>query len=302
MTLLEVVNDRLRLRVAPELGASLLELSLERGGSMTPLLRRAPTPLERSSDAACFLLVPYSNRLRDGRFRFEGKSYDLHHPKPDAIHGDVRDRPWQVTHCCDHGCTLSFDSRAFRDVHFPFPFAAEVSYRVEDGVFSAGLRVANVGDTRMPAGLGFHPYFNRGLGPEGENALLEFAAHGVYPGSPERPALPTGPPVALLPEQDFSKLRPLDAVLDHCFAGWDGRAEIRWPEAGVRAVMEATPQLRHVIVYSPEGKPFFALEPVSNANDGFNLFASGQSGTGVVVLAPGERLEGGFSLRIEDGG
>ena len=302
MTSLEVVNDRLRLRVTPEIGASILELSLERGGSWTPLLRRAPTPLQRSSDAACFLLVPYSNRLRDGRFRFEGKSYELHHPKPDAIHGDVRDRPWQVTHCCDHGCTLSFDSRAFRDIHFPFPFAAEVSYRIEDGVFSTGLRVVNVGATRMPAGLGYHPYFNRGLGLEGEDVLLEFAARGVYPGSPGLPALPIGPPVALSPEQDFSKLRPPDVVLDHCFAGWDGRVEIRWPGARVRAVMEASPQLRHVIVYSPEGKSFFAVEPVSHANDGFNLFASGQAGTGVVVLAAGESLEGGFSLRIEDAG
>ena len=297
-----MVNDRLRLRVAPDVGASIIDLSLERGGSPTPLLRRAPEPLSRSSDAASFLLVPYSNRLRDGRFRFEGRSYELHHPKQDAIHGDVRDRPWQVTHCCDHGCTLSFDSRAFRDVHFPFPFVAEVSYRLEDGAFTNALRVVNVGATRMPAGLGFHPYFNRALGGAREEVLLELAVRGVYPGSPELPALPIGPPVALVPEQDFSKLRPLDVVLDHCFAGWDGHAEIRWPESRVQVVMEASAQLRHVIVYSPEDEPFFAVEPVSHANDGFNLFASGQPGSGVVVLAAGESLEGSFSLCVEDSG
>ncbi len=297
---LEVVNDRLRLQVAPDVGASIVDLSLERGGSLTPLLRRAPEPLLRSSDAASFLLVPYSNRLRDGRFRFEGRSYELHHPKKDAIHGDVRDRSWQVTHCCDHGCTLSFDSRAFRDVHFPFPFLAEVAYRLENGVFSNTLRVVNAGPTRMPAGLGFHPYFNRALGGAHEEVELELAVRGVYPGSPELPALPIGPPVALKPEQDFSKLRPLDVVLDDCFAGWDGHAEIRWPESRVRLVMEASAHLRHVIVYSPEGEPFFAVEPVSHANDGFNLLAAGQSGTGVVVLAAGESLEASFSLRVED--
>jgi aldose 1-epimerase len=300
--LLEVVNDRLRLQVAPDLGASIVDLSFERGGSRTPLLRRAPEPLSRSSDAASFLLVPYSNRLRDGRFRFEGRTYELHHPKKDAIHGDVRDRPWQVTHCCDHGCTLTFDSRTFGDVHFPFPFVAEVSYRLEDGVFTNALRVVNAGATRMPAGLGFHPYFNRILGAANEQVLLELAVRGVYPGSPELPALPIGPPVRLLPEQDFSKLRPLDLVLDHCFAGWDGRAEIRWSESRVRVVMEASARLRHVIVYSPKDEPFFAVEPVSHANDGFNLFASGQPGTGVVVLAAGESLEGSFSLCVEDSG
>jgi aldose 1-epimerase len=297
---LEVVNDRVRLRVAPEVGASIVDLSLERGGSFTPLLRRANEPLSRSSDASCFLLVPYSNRLRDGRFRFEGRSYDLHHPKKDAIHGDVRDRPWQVTHCCDHGCTLAFDSRAFSDIHFPFPFTAEASYRVERGVFTGELRIVNAGADHMPAGLGFHPYFNRLLGDAKEEVLLELTVGGVYPGSPELPALPIGPPVRLQPEHDFSKLRPLDVALDHCFSGWDGRAELRWPESRVRIVMEASAQLRHVILFSPKGEPFFAVEPVSHANDGFNLFASGQPGTGVVVLAAGESLEGSFSLAIED--
>ncbi|HBZ69728.1 MAG TPA: aldose 1-epimerase [Deltaproteobacteria bacterium] len=297
---LEVENGGLRLRVAPEVGASVVDLSFERGGSLVPLLRRAHEPLSRSSDAACFLLVPYSNRLRDGRFRFEGRSYELGHPKPDAIHGDVRDRRWQVGHCCDHGCTLTFDSRAFGDVHFPFPFAAEVSYRLQDGVFTNALRVVNVGEARMPAGLGFHPYFNRALGPASEEVLLELAVRGVYPDSPERPALPIGPPVGLRPGQDFSKLRPLDVALDHCFAGWDGHAEIRWPESRVRVVMEASARLRHVIVYSPPAQPFFAVEPVSHANDGFNLFASGQPGTGVVVLAAGESLEGSFSLSVEN--
>jgi aldose 1-epimerase len=302
MTPLEVTKDRLRLRVAPDVGASILELSLESGGSFTPLLRRAPEPLSRSSDAACFLLVPYSNRLRDGRFRFEGRSYELNHPKKDAIHGDVRDRPWEVTHCCDHGCELSFNSRAFRDIHFPFPFVAQLSYRLDLGAFTTTLRVVNTGATRMPAGLGFHPYFNRALAGAREEVELELSVRGVYPTSPERPALPTGPPVRLRPEQDFSKLRQLDVALDDCFAGWDGRAEIRWPESGVRIVMEATPRLRHVILYSPQGEPFFAVEPVSNANDGFNLFDAGQQDTGVVVLGPGESLEGGFSLYIEDAG
>ena len=66
--------------------------------------------------------------------------------------------------------------------------------------------------------------------------------------------------------------------------------------------MEASAQLRHVIVYSPEGEPFFAIEPVSHANDGFNLLAAGQPGTGVVVLAAGESLEASFSLCVEDFG
>jgi len=42
----------------------------------------------------------------------------------------------------------------------------------------------------------------------------------------------------------------------------------------------------------PPGKPFFCVEPVSNRNDGINMLAKGHADTGVVVLAPGERLQG----------
>jgi aldose 1-epimerase len=98
---------------------------------------------------------------------------------------------------------------------------------------------------------------------------------------------------------DFSALRALDVALDHCFAGWDGRATLRWPRSGVGVEVEATAAFGHVILYSPPGEPFFALEPVSNANDGFNLLDDGQAGTGVAVLAAGEALEGEVRIRVD---
>ena len=53
------------------------------------------------------------------------------------------------------------------------------------------------------------------------------------------------------------------------------------------------------MLYNPAGKPYFAAEPVTNANDGVNLLARGDSGCGTVVLEPGERLEARFSLHLE---
>jgi len=53
-----------------------------------------------------------------------------------------------------------------------------------------------------------------------------------------------------------------------------------------------------VIIFSPPGKPFFAVEPVSHANNGFNLFAEGQPGTGIQVLEPGQTLSGRFRLKV----
>ena len=66
----------------------------------------------------------------------------------------------------------------------------------------------------------------------------------------------------------------------------------------MRAAIRASDRCRHLVVYSPPGQPFFAFEPVTNANDGFNLAARDVCDAGVVVLEPGERLIAGFTLTL----
>ena len=61
-------------------------------GEWVSILRPTEEPLTRSSDAGSFVLIPYSNRLRDGQFFFEGQEYQLRGREKHAIHGDVRDR------------------------------------------------------------------------------------------------------------------------------------------------------------------------------------------------------------------
>jgi aldose 1-epimerase len=98
---------------------------------------------------------------------------------------------------------------------------------------------------------------------------------------------------------DFTQLVPVGARdIDHCFGGWDGHATIAYPSSGVRLAFECDPVFGHVVVYTPPGKPFFAVEPVTHANDGFNLFAAGQPDNGIRVLQPGEALQGTFRLRV----
>ena len=86
--------------------------------------------------------------------------------------------------------------------------------------------------------------------------------------------------------------------MDNCFGGWNGEAAIRWPETGLTFRIEAEPAFGHLVIYLPPGEDFFCVEPVSNANDGFNLFDLGVPATGVRVLAAGETLAGTVRFRI----
>lgn len=293
---MKLTNEKLRVNLDPEIGGSITECSIKRDGQWIPIMRPGGEPLTRSSDASSFVLIPYSNRLRDGRFTFEGKEYQLRDAEKHAIHGDVRDRPMQVLDHTSERVTLGFNSHDFEDVNFPFPFSVKILYALGGSSFSSHIQLTNSGKTAMPAGCGFHPYFNRRLPGSTGEVELQLTVGGVYPG--ETP-LPTGPAGPVQSNQDFHVQRPLDVVLDHCFAGWNRQAVIDWPGSGIKARIQAEPGMEHVILYSPKDESFFALEPVTNANDGFNLFDRGVQNCGVVVLQPDEIFETGFEIALD---
>jgi aldose 1-epimerase len=295
--MIELNNGNLRLRLDPEIGGSIVDFSAKLGDRWIPIMRRGEEPLTKSSNASSFVLIPYSNRLRDGRFSFGGKSYQLRHAEKHAIHGDVRDRPLRVLEGSEDRVVLEFKSDEVSDLNFPFRFSARMIYALEGFELSCRIELVNVGTESMPAGCGFHPYFNRRLPGSTGEVELQIKVSGVYPG--ETP-LPTGPAIPIAPQQDFSTQRPLDVVLDHCFAGWDRQALIEWPGSSVKARIQAEQGMEHVILFSPEGQEVFALEPVTNANDGFNLLVQGDKNCGVVVLKPGDALKTGFTILIEE--
>jgi aldose 1-epimerase len=295
--MIELNNGNLRLRLDPEIGGSIVDFSAKPGDRWIPIMRRGEEPLTKSSNASSFVLIPYSNRLRDGRFSFGGKSYQLRHAEKHAIHGDVRDRPLRVLESSEDRVVLEFRSDEFSDLNFPFRFSARMIYALEGFELSCRIELVNVGTESMPAGCGFHPYFNRRMPGSTGEVELQIKVSGVYPG--ETP-LPTGPAIPISPHQDFSTHRPLDVVLDHCFSGWDRQAVIAWPGSGVKARIQAEQGMEHVILFSPEGQEIFALEPVTNANDGFNLLVQGDKNCGVVVLKPGEALKTGLTILIEE--
>lgn len=301
MSLIILQNKHLRVRLHPAAGASVVGCEANRSGQWLPILR--PTPAEavaegNSSQMASFTLAPFSNRLREARFQFNGQTHQLRPNTPEgyALHGDVRKRPWQVLDTITPTrAALAFDSANFPDINFPFPFAVLVRYELHDRTFDSSFTLTNRGPAAMPAGFGFHPYFNRVLTWPDEAVELQARVGGVYP-----ELVPDDAAGPLSPEQDFSRSKPLaPSGFDHCFAGWDGRATVHWPRANVTAELECDPIFTHLVLFTPPGQSFFALEPVTNANNGFNLFAHDKPGTGVRVLESGEAMEGRFRLRMK---
>ena len=64
--------------------------------------------------------------------------------------------------------------------------------------------------------------------------------------------------------------------------------------------MKADPLFQHIILFkAPDGS--IAVEPQTNANDGFNLRENGIEGSGVFVVQPGETVSGTVRLTVQTG-
>ena len=95
--------------------------------------------------------------------------------------------------------------------------------------------------------------------------------------------------VAREASMDFSSARSLpEGWINNAFGGWDGKAEVAWPERGVGLRISASPELRYCLVFSPDRHArFFCIEPVSHPVDAHN-----QPGMpGLRQLAPGESMQ-----------
>lgn len=293
-----IENQRLRLRVLPELGAGVAEFSLRSpAGAWQPLWRRAPEPPSWFNDLACYLLAPWSNRIAAGRFTFAGRTIQLRPDWPDgtAIHGVVKDRAWRILDRSPDSARLAFESAHHADLTWPWPFDSTVRYELDERTLEIELAITNRADAPMPAGLGFHPFFLRKLWDDGDQVSVRAVLAGRYPAEG---MIPTGPARADGVTRHLAAglpLAPLD--LDDVFEGFDPRTTVTWPASGIRATFTVSPCLARTVIYSPNAKDHFCLEPVSMVNNGFN--AARPENAGVRVLGPGETLAATVAIHVD---
>jgi len=297
-------SDRVRLVIRPELGAGISDFSVKGPGNFFhPLMRRSSDGEMNASNLACFVMAPWANRIGGAVLSFAGENYKLKTTSSDgsAIHGDVRARPFCVLDRSPVSARLGFDSRTVNDANYPFAFEVIVRYEVQGLEARVEVTVGNVGTRAMPAGCGIHPYFMRRLWAERDVVRISAPVAGRYELANR---LATGPAkqdrlADLLRQGCELPGETTDAV----FGGCVGAMTIAYPASGVVLRMDGGVNQRQVVLFVPHASdvpgseptplPYFALEPQTNVNDGFNLVERGAmtaAQAGMVVLEPGERL------------
>jgi aldose 1-epimerase len=254
---LELRAGPLRLALRPDLGACIA--GLWRDG--LPVLRSVePTDLAASRPSACYPLVPYSNRLGYRRFRWLHKDHTTapnFDDSPHSLHGVGWKHPWQVlSHSqTDAGSEAELAYTHSPDEHWPFAFEVRQRFVLDPDALTVHLVVTNRADQPAPVGLGWHPYFNKR-----QRSRLHVELSDRW----ESDA--TGLPTRRVPQPgidgDVSHL-----AFDHVFEGWRGAARIR----DEKLSLKLTSSLPYLVVYTPDTKDYFCVEPVSHVNNALHM-------------------------------
>jgi aldose 1-epimerase len=274
----ELHAGALRLALRPDLGGCISGL----WHRDTPILRSTePAALQAVRPAACYPLVPYSNRLAYRKFRWKGHDYTTQpnfDDSPHSLHGVGWRRPWEIVSSSVLEVVLRLDHKG--DADWPFAFEATQYFNLTPHSMTVQMAITNRTEIAQPVGLGWHPYFVK---RERSRLHVELAERWDSDAA--------GLPIRKHPQSGIdSDVSHLD--FDNCFDGWRGPARIR----DERFSLQLTSSLDHLVVYTPQDKPYFCVEPVSHVSNAIHMAEPAHHG--LRTLAPGESFEAAMTLEV----
>jgi aldose 1-epimerase len=253
--------------------------------------------------ARCQTLIPWPNRVQDGKWSWAGKAQQLALTEPEqhnAIHGLVRWLAWDVVEAAESSVVL----HCVVAPQAGYPWRLDVTNRWSLGAdgLTVLTTVRNDSDSPAPLAVGFHPYITVGA-PTIDGALLTVPAETrILTGAQQ---IPTATEPVDGTAYDFRTAAPIGGLeIDYAYSDLirdaDGLARLRLAAPdGTRAVTvwidEAYPYLE---VFTGDGLPDpdrrrkgLGVEPMSAPP---NALATGEA---VSVVEPGEQWVGRWGIQ-----
>jgi aldose 1-epimerase len=290
--------------VLPDFGGNVNELVLARaGGALLSVIDgyRTADDAQQNAGYKSSKLIPFPNRLRDGKYTLDGKTHQLAITRPQeghAIHGLWHSTAYEVTKikANDQKAVVRL-ALNYKGIEAGYPFSCRVAlkYKLTDSGFSCTTEVTNTGKQKLPFGDGWHPYFRLDT-PTIDELHLTLPPVRNLPIDARK--LPTGNAVSYL---DFFAANRIDSTnLDHAFRILleGGKATVIlenkttdtqltvWQNCGNK-------HYDYLQLYTPADRRTLAIEPMTCAPDAFN------NEMGLLLIAPKSTWQSkyGVSLR-----
>jgi aldose 1-epimerase len=291
----------------PSLGFNCLDWQTQVNGQTVRLLYCDPQLFDngRPTRSGIPILFPFPNRIRAGRFHWDGKDYQLplnDSTQQNAIHGFACRKPWRVveqgTDATSAWLTGEFqgsvDAPETADL-WPTDYHIRITYRLSERKLRIEAVVSNSDKKPLPFGLGYHPYFAPRPADSHSVDLTMQAPPRCY--WQLQDSLPTGTKLPLDASRDLTHPRKAnDLNLDDVYGDLpaDGsplvwRGSVRSPQAELR--LNCSPDFRELVIFTPPHRKAVCLEPYTCITDAINLQQRGID-AGWRVVAPGGSWSG----------
>ncbi|MEW2461400.1 aldose 1-epimerase family protein [Microbacterium sp. K41] len=274
-----------------QVGASLRSLRIGEVDLVPPYPLDTPTP-----SCSGVVLVPWPNRIRDGRWDDEGTVRQLTVSEPktaNASHGLLRFTPYAVEQT-DAAATLR--ATVYPQTGYPYLLETSVAYVLTADGIEVTHTITNWSESAAPVALGTHPFVTIG-DVDPHELVLRVPAQTAFETDdrllpvgtrPADPALRTGLRLgdATLDTGLTDLDRDADGRVRHTLTAPDGRTVTLWQGEGFDVAQVYTAR-------NYPGTPLaVAIEPMTAPADAFN------SGIGLRRLAQGETwtLEWGITF------
>lgn len=274
------------------LGASLRHRGVE-------LLRRIDdlrTAAAKGSTAGIALLYPWANRLDGIRYRAAGREVQLDTSSP-MLHFDAHGLPmhgvpwsrlaWEPIESQRNrlSARLEWSRKDLLDI-FPFPHRVELTATLGPEALTLETTLTAGSDGPVPVSFGFHPYFGVPDLPRAKWRLGLPAMHRLLV---DGRGIPSGG------EEPWDRFDSEigERSFDDGFALLDACPSFSLTGGGRRITVEFLAGYPYAQIFAPYAQEFVAIESMTAPTSALT------SARGLRVIAPRERFEAAFRVRVE---
>lgn len=237
------------------------------------------------------LLLPYPNRIANGRFEFRGRRHQMSCNEKalgNSLHGFIYNKTFEVvsaeTKSNQAELVISF-SYSGDTAGFPYSFKTELTYSLDsDGKMTCCCEVSNSGKDVIPIGLGWHPYFDMGQKVNRLSLKFDTVTHWEVDDK-------------MIPTMDTVIIDPISGNIgedeyDGCFTLENPIIELA-TEEGKKLIMDCGEDFPYLQVYTPPHRKSIAIEPMTCPPDVYN------NRVNLIELDPGEKRSFSYSMILE---
>jgi aldose 1-epimerase len=243
-------------------------------------------------------LIPWPNRIRDGRYTFNGVAQQLWLSEParqNASHGLARYLPWVLVN--KEAESVTNRVRIYPQPGWPGALEAQLTHQVGDDGLTVTLEATNIGPVELPFGYGAHPYLTVGESTVDEVALTVPAASYLEVDDRLLPTKisPVDGTIYDLRRGPVLGSTSLDTAMTDLARAADGRWRVKVVLGERYAELWGDETMNWVQAFTggPNRNWSIAVEPMTCGPDAFN---AGPTHDDLRVLGPGEAFIGQWGI------